>query len=360
MNINAIFLKSFRILLFPVALLYGLVVRIRNWMYDKGYFKSATFNFPLICVGNLSVGGTGKSPMVEYIVSLLHHDFKTATLSRGYKRRTAGYVLANETTTALEIGDEPMQFHIKFPDVAVAAGEERIVAIPQILHDKPKTEIIVLDDAFQHRSIKAGLNILLTDCGDLFTRDFFLPTGNLRDARASKKRAQIIIVSKCPVGLSVAEKEHILSEVKPDATQHVFFSTIKYGNPYHIINKEQRIITGEDEILLVTGIANPVPLKNYLHDSVDTYDELNYSDHHIFSIEDLKEITEKFSELQKENKYIITTEKDATRLIKFGERLQNLPFYVLPIEQQFLFGEKQQFNKIVMDYVIANKKTKTN
>src|SRR5438270_10367068 len=175
------FLKSFRVLLLPFSIIYWMIVGIRNWMYDRNMLKSASFGLPLICVGNLSVGGTGKSPMLEFLARHLKTRFRIATLSRGYKRKTRGYALANEQSTAIDIGDEPMQFHTKFPDVPVAVGEERLVAIPQLLHDRPNTEVIVLDDAFQHRAIKAGYNILLTDHGNLFTRDFFLPTGDLRD-----------------------------------------------------------------------------------------------------------------------------------------------------------------------------------
>src|SRR6478752_10285047 len=213
MNFNTIFLKSFRVLLLPFALIYGLIIFLRNWLFDKSYLKSAEFNFPLICVGNLSVGGTGKSPMVEYLIQLLRPHFKIATVSRGYKRKTKGYVLAKDNTTSLDIGDEPMQFHINFPDIAVAVGEERMVAIPQLLHDKPDTEAIILDDAFQHRAIKAGLNILLTVYNDLFVDDFFFPTGDLRDQRASAKRAQIIVITKCPADLSATEKEKIIKRV---------------------------------------------------------------------------------------------------------------------------------------------------
>ena len=196
------FLKSFRVLLIPFAIIFWLVIAVRNWLYTKNILKSTSFGLPLICVGNLSVGGTGKSPMVEYLVLHLKNRFKVATLSRGYKRKTRGYVLANEYTTAIDIGDEPMQFHQKFPDVPIAVGEERIVAIAQLMHDRPDTEVIVLDDAFQHRAIKAGLNILLTEYANLFTRDFFLPTGDLRDLRSSYKRAQIIVVTKCRPDLS--------------------------------------------------------------------------------------------------------------------------------------------------------------
>jgi tetraacyldisaccharide 4'-kinase len=202
MNFNFPLLKPIRILLFPFSLIYALIIIARNWCYDKNIFSSASFNLPVICVGNLVVGGTGKSPMVEFLIKKLKNDFAIAILSRGYKRKTRGYALANETSTALDIGDEPMQFHIKFPDVAIAVGEERIVAIPQLLHDRPRTKAIILDDAFQHRSVKAGLNILLTDCNNLFTRDWFLPTGDLRDEKRSYKRSDVIVITKCKEDLS--------------------------------------------------------------------------------------------------------------------------------------------------------------
>ena len=231
------FLKSFRILLLPL---------------------------PLICIGNLSVGGTGKSPMVEYLVTRLKDKFRVATLSRGYKRKTKGYALANENTTALEIGDEPMQFHLKFPGVPVAVGEERLVAIPQLLHDKPDTQAIILDDAFQHRSIKAGLNIILTDYNNLFTRDFYLPTGDLRDLKSSYKRSEIIVVTKCKTDLTEVEKQKIIKEISPLPDQQIFFTAIEYGLIYHISNKREIELDNKTDVLLVTGIANPRPLKKML------------------------------------------------------------------------------------------------
>ena len=239
---NNIFLKSFRILLLPFALLYGVIIIVRNFLYNKKYLRSAEFNFPLVCIGNLVVGGTGKSPMVEYLIELLHPQFRIATLSRGYKRKTKGYALAKENTTALEIGDEPMQFHLKYPELPVAVGEERIVAIPQILHDKPDTQAIILDDAFQHREIKAGFNILLTEYSDLYTRDFFMPTGDLRDQRSSANRANIIVVTKCPGNIEEYEKNVIVEELYPKANQQVFFTAIEYGMPYHILTKAQQQI----------------------------------------------------------------------------------------------------------------------
>lgn len=345
------FLKSFRILLLPFALLFGFIVVIRNWLYDKKILRSATFGLPLIGVGNLSVGGTGKSPMVEFLVIHLKGQYRVATLSRGYRRKTKGYALASEGTTAIEIGDEPMQFFKKFPDVPIAIGEERIVAIPQLLHDRPDTQVIILDDAFQHRAVEAGMNILLTDYGNLFTRDFYLPTGDLRDARSSYKRAGIIVVTKCPAGLSMEEKESIIHEIEPVKGQQIYFTTIAYGTPYHITSRNMVAIDNETEVLLVTGIANPKPLKAYLEERIPTYYMMDYNDHHIFSIDDWRDIKKRFDSIEAEKKLILTTEKDAMRLLKFSAEIDGMPFYVIPIEHKFLFNEEQLFLKRVTGFV---------
>lgn len=351
MNFNNWFLKSFRILLLPFSVIYGLIIKFRNLLYDKKILRSAVFNFPLICVGNLSVGGTGKSPMVEYLIEVLSPTFKVATLSRGYKRKTKGYALAKPDTTALEIGDEPMQFYLKYPDIAVAVGEERIVAIPQLLHDRPDIDLIILDDAFQHRDITAGLNILLTQYNDLYTRDFFLPTGNLRDQRDSAKRTQIIVVTKCPAELSESNKNEIIKELDLLKDQQVFFTTIEYGIPYQINDRTKLPLSKEEEVLLVCGIANPQPLKEYIASKVNTYYELSYSDHHIFSIDDLKDMEKRFEAIHHTRKRLITTEKDAVRLHKFKE-LEEVPMYVLPIKHHFLFGMKEEFDKLIKNFIV--------
>lgn len=352
MNLNNIFLKSFRVLLLPFAILYGWLVSFRNWLYFKSYLKSVQFNIPIISVGNLSLGGTGKSPMVEYLLSLLSDDYKIATLSRGYKRKTEGYALANPLTSALEIGDEPMQFHIKFPNVSVAVGERRIEAIPQLIQDVPDLQIIILDDAFQHREIQADFNILLTEFDNLYCDDFFIPTGDLRDERKSATRANAIIVTKCPSDLSVIDKEEIIEKLNPIPNQPIFFTTIVYSTPYHVYNPSDHwVLTMRDEVLLVCGIANPLPLKNYIHENTHTYYQLSYSDHHIFSIEDLNEMKDKFNQIHSKSKLILTTEKDAVRLIKYTEYLQDIPLYVLPIKPQFLFGEEEKFNSLVKNNV---------
>ncbi|MGZ8551300.1 MAG: tetraacyldisaccharide 4'-kinase [Chitinophagaceae bacterium] len=346
-----LFLRSFRILLLPFSLLYWLVIAIRNWLYDIKILRSTSFALPLICVGNLSVGGTGKSPMVEYLVRLLKDQFKVATLSRGYKRRTKGYALANETSDALDIGDEPMQFHIKFPDVPVAVGEERLYAIPLLLHDRPGTEVIILDDAFQHRAVKAGLNILLTDYNNLFTRDFYLPTGNLRDLKSGYKRAEIIVVTKCNPDLSETEKENLLNELKPQPGQSVFFAAMDYGQPYHILTKVGLSLTENTEVLLVSGIANPKPLRSMLEKYSKAYHTLQYPDHRIFTIDDLREIRKKFSSIDSVDKIILTTEKDAVRLVKFNTEIAGLPLYIIPVRHHFLYGEEGRFGQLVVDFI---------
>jgi tetraacyldisaccharide 4'-kinase len=345
------FLRSFRILLLPFALVYWAVIALRNWLFDKNILKTAEFGLPLINVGNLSVGGTGKSPMVEYLLVLLKDQFKVATLSRGYKRKTKGYALADDDTTALEIGDEPMQFHLKFPDVPVAVGEQRIEAIPQLLHDKPETQAIILDDAFQHRSIKAGLNILLTDYNNLFTRDFYLPTGDLRDLKSSYKRAEIIVVTKCKPNLSEEEKKKLVKEIAPLPQQHIFFTSIQYGSLYHIINNSVTRLDEDTEVLLVSGIASPRPLKKWLEEYSSSYSLLQYADHHIFTIDDLDDIRNRFDNMGETKKIILTTEKDAVRLVKFRQAIEGLPVYVVPIRHHFLFKDEDKFNKLITDFI---------
>lgn len=344
-------LKSFRYLLWPFSFIYGQLVFLRNKFFDWNISKSSAFNFPLICVGNLAVGGTGKTPMTEYIVSVLRHRYKTATLSRGYKRKTKGFAIADERTTAIDIGDEPMQFHRKFPDVTVAVGEERLVAIPQLLHLKPETRVIVLDDAFQHRPVRAGLNILLTEYRNLYTRDLMLPAGDLRDVPSSSRRADVIVVTKCPSSISDAEKNQIMEELDPEPKQRVFFTEIEYGRPYHLFNGRVGHIGPDIDVLLLCGIANPRPLKEFLATHVRSYDMIRYSDHHIFTTDDLADIKKHFERMPEGHRCIITTEKDAMRLEKFRTELSDYPIFAIPIRHRFLFNEEESFNRLLIDFV---------
>lgn len=344
-------LKSFRYILFPFSIVYGFIIWLRNKLFDKNILRSATFNFPLICVGNLAVGGTGKTPMAEYLIRLLEKKYKVATLSRGYKRKTKGFAIADDSTTAIDIGDEPMQFHKKFPEVAVAVAEERVVGIPQLLHAKPDTKVIILDDAFQHREVRAGLNILLTEYQDLYTRDFILPAGNLRDVQSSSKRAHIIIVTKCKSHLTEEEKQKIIKELNPLAHQKIFFTKIEYASPYHLFTKETRFLEPDCNILLVCGIANPKPLKEILTTYSATYEMVLFKDHHIFGIDDLQEIKDQFSKIGSPNKMILTTEKDGVRLAKYENEFKDIPIYVIPMRHKFLFGEEEQFDGQVISFV---------
>lgn len=343
--------KSFRYILFPFSILYGFIIWLRNKLFDKNILHSATFNFPVICVGNLAVGGTGKTPMAEYLIRLLRNKYKVATLSRGYKRRTKGFAIADDNTTAIDIGDEPMQLYKKFPEITVAVAEERIVGIPQLLHAKPETGIIILDDAFQHREVRAGLNILLTEYEDLYTRDFILPAGNLRDVKSSSKRANIIIVTKCKSHLNEEERQNIITEINPFPEQKIFFTKIEYPSPYHLFTKENRFIEHDCSILLVCGIANPKPLKETLANYTDTYEMILFRDHHIFSVDDLAEIKRQFSKIESANKIILTTEKDGVRLAKYGNELKDLPVYVLPMRHKFLFGGEDKFDETIISFV---------
>ena len=297
------------------------------------------------------MGGTGKTPMVEYLIRLLGDDYKLATLSRGYKRKTRGFGIANENTTALEIGDEPMQFHMKYPKTTVSVGEERLAAIPQLLQERPATQVIILDDAFQHRTVNAGLNILLTERKNLYSRDLWMPAGDLRDTRKSASRAQIIVVTKCRPELSIQKRELIINELRPNPSQSVFFTEIVYGQPYHLFSKENYTISPLMDLLLVCGIASPKPLKEYLTSMVSTYDMQRYPDHHIFSIDDLEEIKKQFEKLRSSQKIILTTEKDSVRLMKFENELKSYPIYVLPIEHRFLFNDADRFHGLVKGFL---------
>ncbi|MFM7711134.1 MAG: tetraacyldisaccharide 4'-kinase [Ferruginibacter sp.] len=345
-------LPSFRFLLFPFSLLYAGVLRIRNWMYDRGWIRAAHFQFPVICIGNLSVGGTGKTPMTEWIIRALKDQYPMAVLSRGYKRRTKGFAIATEGNTASDIGDEPMQLFTKFSDITVAVGEERIVAIPQLLYQRPETRVLLLDDAFQHRAVKAGLNILLTDYNNLYTRDFVLPAGDLRDNRSSARRADIIIVTKCPEDLSSVSAAALADELALEPHQQLFFSTLRYSKPLHLFQREKEMnINDWKEGILVCGIANPKPIIQYLNKTSMHYNMMRFEDHHHFSISDLESIQRQFHQIPDDSKCILTTEKDAVRLEKYRDVLESYPIYVIPVQHQILFEQSASFLCLLTSYI---------
>ena len=344
----------FRFLLFPVALLYGIVIFFRNLLYDIGILPTKEFETAVIVIGNLSAGGTGKSPMTEYLIHLLKDKFSIAILSRGYKRHTNGFIMADKDSTSFQIGDEPLQFKKKFPDTIISVDENRKHGIKTLLSQFPELKVILLDDAFQHRRVKAGLSVLLTDYGKMFYDDFLLPSGTLREWRAGKKRADVIIATKCPDNLSPVEKRIIIKKINPEPHQHVFFSHIRYGNPVSVFAKNNVVLEKNLSAVLLTGISNPKPLEDYLEKKIGTIIPVHYPDHHEYTIVEVNNLAEKFKSIASQNKIIITTEKDAMRLDKPGlvEILGKLPVYYIPIEITFDEKEKEEFNKLITDYVI--------
>jgi len=346
------FLSSIRFLLYPFALLYGVGVWLRNRLYDSGFLSSVEFSLPVICVGNLSVGGTGKTPHVEYLLRLLQYQYRVATMSRGYKRSTQGFMLADENSNALRIGDEPMQYHLGFPEAAVSVAEERMTGIPLLLQRRPDVEIVILDDAYQHRSVKAGLNILITDHARPFYRDYILPYGRLRESPSAAHRAHAIVVSKCPPAMSRSEADAMRAAIAPLPEQQVFFSAIRYGQAFALLSREPVDIRGKN-LVLVCGIAKPEPLVAYLKESAKELHVLSYADHHYFGSRDLEEIRSAYENWAPADKIIVTTEKDAMRLLLHRERLteMNLPVAVLPIEVRFLFEEGPRFDAMVEGFV---------
>lgn len=329
-----------RKILFPFSILYGLITSIRNFLFDKGILKSYSFDLPIIAVGNLSVGGTGKTPQIEYLIRLLSHNYKIATLSRGYKRKSEGFVLADKNSDAAILGDEPFQFYKKFPNIQVAVDADRRNGIEQLLKIS-QPDIILLDDAFQHRKVKAGLYILLTSYGDLYSDDLILPAGNLRESRNGAERAKIIIVTKCPPDLSAKEQDRIQKKLKIDSDQKLCFTSIAYDE--FVFSEEKQLSVSEIkpvDKLLLTGIAKPEPFFAYLQSENDVI--LTFPDHHHFTEKDIVEIKNKA-----QDKKIITTEKDFVRL---RGRLPDSQLFYLPIKSHFISGGND-FDKTILNYV---------
>jgi tetraacyldisaccharide 4'-kinase len=343
-------IRQRNILLVPFSWLYKASAFVFHKLYDWKLIGSYQPAVVTICVGNLSVGGTGKSPMVEYLLRLLENKTPVAVVSRGYRRKTKGFVLANESTTAADIGDEPMQFHQKFPGATIAVGEERAKAIEALIKQKPKTGVIILDDAFQHRAVTPGFNILLTEYNNLFTKDGYLPAGSLRDLKSNYKRADIIVVTKCNSNLEYMRKEQIVKEIRPFPHQQVFFTSIAYGLPYHIFSSKTINWDDISAAVLVTGIANPQPLLDYLQLKPFEWSHIAYADHHHFSDEDIEKILTAYNAIKQTNKIILTTEKDAVRLADFKE-LQELPVVALPVQHQFLFNEGSIFDQKIIGFL---------
>ena len=326
-----------RKILFPFSIIYGLIIALRNFLFDNGILKSYSFDIPIISVGNLSVGGTGKTPQIEYLICLLSNSYEVATLSRGYKRKSKGFILADDNSNAAIIGDEPFQYFTKFKNIQVAVDENRKNGIEKLLSSKIKPEIILLDDAFQHRKVNAGFYIVLTTFNDLYIDDFILPAGNLRESRSGAERANIIIVTKCPENLSLEHQNKIKSKLKMRDDQQLFFSFIRYDDFVYSKNLSINIenIKKENKLILA-GIAKPKAFFDYL--KWDDNEILEFPDHHEFSEKDVEIIKNK-----SENKLIITTEKDYARL---KELISKEKLFYLPIKTEFIIN-KENFYKTI-------------
>lgn len=339
----------------PFALLYGFTIGIRNVLYESELVKSTRFSLPVISVGNLSIGGAGKTPHIEYLIRLLSPYINVSTLSRGYKRKTKGFRFVRPADNVLDAGDEPLMYARKHRGVVVAVGESRAIAIPQMVARHPSLQTVLLDDAFQHRSIKPALNILLTTWDEPFTRDYLLPSGRLREWRSAYTRADVIIVSKCPPEITEEEKAQMIKEINPQKHQNIYFSYYQYGYPYNFYNPKQLIkLDKELDVILISAIANTSYLLAYLDNEVLDIHHMNYEDHHLFSDLDIEYINTVFKNRDSKRKLILTTEKDAMRLDLHRKKLGelNLPIYVLPMQVQFHGEDQERFDADIKEFLL--------
>ena len=356
--------KKRNIFLYPLSLVYGFITGIRNFLYNTGILKSVEFSIPVICVGNITVGGTGKTPHTEYIAGLLQKHFRVAILSRGYKRKSRGFMLADPSSGVNDIGDEPKQMSVKLPDVIVVVDKNRVNGVNTILGEWPQTEVIILDDGFQHRQVKPGFTILLSDFDRLMISDYMLPYGNLRENIENKRRADIILITKSPEALSPIQRRIIVKEISKAPYQNLYFTALTYKEPLPVFETSGRKImspdmSGKNEggALLVTGIANAQPLMEHLQKTFPGISHISFPDHYNFRETDIEKISAAFNELRAVNKYVFTTEKDAVRLREFTNFTEPLKssIYFIPIGIHFLNDDGDEFDKIIIDYVRKNK-----
>lgn len=344
----------------PLSSLYGLGVELRNQLFELNILKSRSFTTPVISVGNITVGGTGKTPHVEYLVRLLSKEAKVAVLSRGYKRKTHGYLLADKDSTMRDIGDEPYQMKLKFPNIEVAVDANRCEGIEHLINDEQTkdTDVIILDDAYQHRYVKPGINILLVDYHRLIIYDELLPSGRLREPIESKKRADIVIITKCPDSLNPIDYRVLTKAMKLYAYQSLFFTSLHYGAPYLLFGgDETRVPKKQDsDVLLLTGIASPEQMIDDVQPNVKSLKPLTFPDHHAFSPRDIEKINNAFAAMPQESRVILTTEKDAARLRNVSGLSEDVKqrLLVLPVEVKFMLDGEEIFNDKIISYVRKN------
>lgn len=347
-----------KLLLAPLSLLYGLVIGARNTLYQTGVLKSSSFTIPVIGVGNLSMGGSGKTPHVEYMIRLLQPYINLGILSRGYMRKSRGYMEVMTGHGVDLTGDESLQYKLKYPQVVVSVSERRAIGIPLMMADHPDLQTVILDDAFQHLSVSPSLNILITDYKFPFFKDHILPSGRLREWRSAAQRADVMIVSKCPQDLTKEQMEEWKKNLKATPEQKVFFSTYLYGDPYYMYDPKQKIKLQDNlNAVLISGIAKPIYLQEYLDSKINYVNVHAYEDHHNFKPHEVSLVQRALEELPGENKIVITTEKDSTRLDKHREFLQEkkMPIFILPIQVKFLNNNEENFDAFIKDYLLNYK-----
>lgn len=352
------------IFLYPISLAYNLATSCRNLLYDVGILKATEYNIPIICVGNITVGGTGKTPHTEYIIALLKDKYNVAVLSRGYKRKTKGFLFANKRSSVSDIGDEPLQIFKKFKGITVAVDGNRRRGVETILRRRPETDVIIMDDGFQHRRVKPGLSIVLSDFERPIYHDFLLPYGNLRESIRGLKRSDIIIVTKTTKEASPDSLEETAKEIGKYQQTKMFFSSIDYKDlkPLFLKNAQGKmpLISKDNDktgIVFISGIANPKPIYKHLQGYFKEIVHLSFPDHYQFSENDINRVIDAFDSLSSPRKFVITTEKDAVRLKEFMNNIKPIhPFiYYLPIMVSFLKGEQEEFNNLLLDYVRKNR-----
>jgi len=351
------------LILYPLSWIYGLIVSIRNQMYDLGILKSKEFDVPIISIGNITVGGTGKTPQVEYLVNLLKEKYEVATLSRGYKRKTKGFRMVETTSTAAEVGDEPLQIKNRFPSITVSVCENRVTGAEKLLGDANHSipDVILLDDAFQHRKIVSGINILLIDYNRQIKEDMLLPAGRLRERVVQMRRANIIVFTKCPNEVTPIMRRILQKDVRLKPYQSLFFTALDHGKIAPVFSGpklEKSFYTEKNySMLILTGIASPTQMFNHLRQFVKKIELLSFPDHYYYSESDIQSVLQKFEALHTDNKIIVTTEKDVMRL----KDMPGLPeefkanLYYLPVKVKFLDEGENEFNKKILNYVGENK-----
>lgn len=344
-------MNALRFILFPFATLYWLITSFRNFLFNRRILKSNSFDLPVVCIGNLSMGGTGKTPHCEYLITLLKEDYNTALLSRGYGRKTNEFIEVEVTHQAWQVGDEPLQIKNKFPALTVAVDRKRVNGVINLLYNYPNKDVILLDDAFQHRAIKAGFNILLTKFNAPFNSDYIFPVGNLREARKGHQRADVIIITKCPKSITKDQMDSISSEISK--TIPVYFTKINYGETQSIFDNSKIQLDSASKVLLITGIADHSSITKKLNNEEIKFKHLAFRDHYPFSEKDADKVSEIFDKFATNNKIILTTEKDAMRL-KNIEAFKKLPIYFIPIKIEFIAKEKE-FHHQLLTYVSNNK-----